>query len=799
MSTVLPLDTILEPQYRFVRRKTWVGDWQVLPSAKLGGFFLEEFWNEALPGSGQLIFRYDAGYFSNPGKAVGNQLGVDANGQPSEDIDLVGSIIRLQMAPGANDPNGAAEWKTVGLYVVEYQQDTASPGSDSLLMSRRYYCQDILTAYTKRWPLRYHGLHVANTGSPTNSGPPSHVYYLQAEGHPGYNSRNTDGRILGNRSDKKYYDAEAGQTALLPWAEDNYNNMDSGGSDPDTNGTTQAAFQSKLYCHCFGGVETTSGNGCAWTDLQAVEHALAVSRPPFTPFFYFTGNTALLSLSSFHWDVHLGMTAWDFLQEVCDRSRGRGLCFLSWNDDTEMLLPTEAPTIAISPFIQINTQFKDDLTYKIPSTGGSAFIGGAEGFATTTSVDLTGDHRNVSGTFQMGDRWMSVYDTVETLSEYIQLLVNLDLSTGSLTKQWIYQDEDRLITDYQTDPIKVMVWRYDPIFQLYGINMSWRGTASDGKYNSNVQRVDWRCDDDGNIGLPSGPGAAYPDTAPDSITLLGDIPAFDGYDYSLNPPRRYDQSQPEMVPPDRRPIMFLYRNDDEDIYSRADEIYNFNIRVFNRWRVEISAGNDRATGLRLLSGRSEIGGGGFNPNNLIIVCGLELPHRVRMKSYREPTGLTRPPRHKVITVPGLHLWLADPNAIWELDHTGTPVNAFLPPLRNAAGGSGSTPGKIRDDRDRLAVYHALATSWYLTERRNVSWQLKDCGFLPSFTKLSDPENDQITTTTQTYPKLGDLITTVSQGGSTYTINTPVTKIHYSHVVGNGTTTWITDWSDLDVQ
>ncbi len=96
-------------------------------------------------------------------------------------------------------------------------------------------------------------------------------------------------------------------------------------------------------------------------------------------------------------------------------------------------------------------------------------------------------------------------------------------------------------------------------------------------------------------------------------------------------------------------------------------------------------------------------------------------------------------------------------------------------------------GRVRDDRDSLAQLHALAWAWYGAERRTATFQLRDCGLLPSFVQQD--------TTAVTYPQLGDLIGTLTAGGTAWTLNTPVTGVIFD--AQDNTTTWLTDWSDLD--
>ncbi len=149
------------------------------------------------------------------------------------------------------------------------------------------------------------------------------------------------------------------------------------------------------------------------------------------------------------------------------------------------------------------------------------------------------------------------------------------------------------------------------------------------------------------------------------------------------------------------------------------------------------------------------------------------------------------PRRLFIKHQGIHLWLAHPGAIWELDRTASVV-AEAPALRAAAAANAIDPGILRDDRPALASLHELATIWYLQDHRTASLALRDCVFLPSYTDEDD--------TVYTYPELGTLITSLTYTDATretasVTLDTPVTGLVFDNVKCRSDIS--TDWSDLD--
>ncbi len=741
MTITLPLRTQLPPQWRIMRRRNWgQGNWDILPTNKLkGGFFVEEFWRSCIPEAGQATLRYDMGLID------GMNYGTDSAGtNESDEIDLIGHIVRIQCAPGFDpisneDPPETPEWKTVWVGVVELQEDTIAPGATILLGSRHYHCMDLLAAFTKRQPMNRHGVYINATT------------FNNCYGHPGYNGSNWDGRILGNKE-------PSGVTWSGPW-------------DNDSLGAQQASFNSKVTCFAHAGADPSAN--ASWTDLQAVENALATSRIPNTPFFYMTGQTAILSNSN-AWPVDEGMTAWDFIAGMFKRQRGRGVAFLDWDDDSS------APDGDLTVYIRLNPQTLADISYTPPG-GALTSIPGASTASTTVTVDLVGDHRNMASTFTLGDRYQHVYNYVESLGERIEVLGTLDYNAHNLEKRWSTADETAYAASYASDTKKVLGARYDTVYQLHGLAQAWNGQLGNGNSSSSsasTSRGDYRCADDGTITIPSG----QPDTSPILVEIMHDLPLYAGYNYAAATPVRYDGAT-ETLAPNRRPPLVLIKQA-ADRYIQGDML-SFALRVYDTG-MEVVNSADRVGGGRYFSGETSTTGGVKDKEKLIVTVGLQLPHRVRMAS-----GDVNGARKKQLFHKGLHLWLAHPDAIWDLSETIVDSDGNKG-KRNAGAAS---PGILRDDRAKLAREHALAQSWYLTQRRTASWQLKACGFLTGFYTADENGNpvDFVN-----YPTIGKMVTTLTAGPEIYTINTPITKVHFTNRM-NGVTTWITDWSDLDLR
>ncbi len=163
-----------------------------------------------------------------------------------------------------------------------------------------------------------------------------------------------------------------------------------------------------------------------------------------------------------------------------------------------------------------------------------------------------------------------------------------------------------------------------------------------------------------------------------------------------------------------------------------------------------------------------------------------MPHRVRFL-LGSATG-----ERKTVNVAGHHLWLAHPGAIFAIDKTLS--DGGYAPKRGAAGGAGSTPGILRDDRDALSRIAAEASIWYLRDRKTVTWTIADCGFTDGWFP-ADANGDEDQSAPVPWPYLGQLVDHLAFSGRTETPGTPITRMEYD--ARAGVTTWATSWSDRD--
>lgn len=737
----LPRTTRRWPLIRLVARSwgttTW-NAWRVVgeirpPNATKAtpGLVLDHWLRSCLPQIGEASFRWEFGRI--------NGTLYDWSTVP----DLRGNEIRIQIAPGVDNPlpgsSGGTvtpEWRTAWWGTVETQSDDATAGV------RAWHCFDGL-ARARSWRLTRHHAYVDG------------AHYQDCRGFPGYNLPlgGWYARVLGNRA--------PGSVTQDWWG-------DLGG-DPRT-----FAF-------------TWPGNGVAWTDRAVVEHALQTARGKGDPVFRLMGQTALLDAGVRAWPVADGTDAWSVAAQVCDRRRGRGLVFVDWADDVA------APLGPLDVYLTVRPQFAADITWTPPG-GTQATAQGATAGGTARAIDVAGDQRLVSGSLVLSTRLSTRYDWVESVGEPIEVLATLSMrraSDKSLAKRWTTADETAFAAI--TNPLWRSTSRWDPVYQRFGLPLTWGWIAEDGNGTEAMAcRCDYRCGDNGAVIAPTSSGSGDPPTAsPLTARILPDLPLYEGWNYGVLPPVRFDGSTEWQAPP-RRPLLALARTGD-DRYLDLRRI-GFNAQLDPGYGLLISYGPDqddrRAT--RWFSGIPALGGA-QPPDQLVLTVGLQLGERVRMAS-----GDTSGRRRLRIEHRGLHLWLAHPGAIWDLDRATSAI-AEAPGKRQAAGATVGAPGILRDDRTYLAQLHALTCAWYLADHITATWSLRDCGCLPSFEAATSSDG---TPTAIAYARLGDLVTEITwrdRAGLAHAspVATPVTSIAYDH--RTGTTTWTTDWAELDTE
>jgi hypothetical protein len=750
VTQTLPFINRERPLIRILYADTFnlgAGPWIELPMARRGrlgfGWELLKCSRTCLPATGEATLRFRYGRIDDVLVAPG-QVGAWAGG--SDDLgllDLTGKEIRIQAAPRTP---GTPAWRTVWWGQCEYQRDQDWPAAAVPAGERLYLCVDGL-ARTRRWPMDRHGVYVGG------------AHYDDVQGHPGYNVQDAAGLTRGNREGTE--------------------------ASYDPTGDTDA----KCYYHAWQGGASTQ-----WTDQQAIEHALRATRPKGEPLFNLYGSTTFYSQSGTAWDISETGTVFDFIGRVCRRQRGRGCVFVEWVDDTGN------PTGPLSVRLTARPQTLADVVYTNPAGGGGVVtLAGATTAATTSTVDLIGDHRVAH--YELGDRFQHRYDSVETVGEPIEVLATLSNKDGtdlSLSKRWATASEtafQALSADKRIDE----AWR--TVWQLWGLPRDWQGKAGDHNAGASapVQRIDYRCDDLGNVTVGS-----INDTSPLLVSVMSDLPLLEGYTYTSAPARKDGAS--ESGTPPRRPPFLMIRTD-ADKYLHGDECtpaLNLHVSA-DGILVFASADISDQGAFRAISDYAQSGlGTVYDWHTLGLTVGLRLPHHARMRTFGttdagDAYDAITARRRLRIELPGVHLWVAPTCAIWDLD-TANRTNAGSPGRRVAGGftlgdGDHRSMALLRDDRAALALHHALACAWYLADRRTATWTLRDCGLLPSFTSVTDAS--QQTGTAVTYPVLGQLLTTLSAAGQNLAINTPITSIVYDNE--SCETTWATDWQELDFQ
>ncbi len=747
-----------------------IGPWTVQPmwnSRRNGfGFELISCTRVALPAIGEAVFQYHYGLIdgmqvgletpaSTTRRVAGSDWDPDTNTTTAP--DLSGYEVRIQLAPPVAQGSTPA-WQTAWWGQVEYQEDGIWPGSAYPAGTRVYRCVDGF-ARAKRWPLNRHSAYGNGT------------FFIDCEGHPGYNV-GQDGRVIGNKD-----------TATL------------GGALPGDRAHNAALVElvaqsdTKYYLHAHQGI---SGVG-TFTVQQALEDAVRKTRGFGEPIFNFYGDTDLLG-DSIAIPVHQGDTAWDIVSKTCRRERGRGLVFVDWADDSS------DPTGTLAVRLTVRPQTLDNIPYTTPSAPSATptpLVGAANTdagrIATTVEVDVIGDHRLVISDTKLSDKFLHVADAVETTSELLQLLITPSYFDGTdytFSKRWTTGRETTFAALPQAQRADEA---WEPIWQLHGIPEAWSGKAKD--HNGGLEYYcDFACADDGSLATSGTSGRAI--TSPILCKILPDLPLYEGYDHQTATPIRKIGSQvslDETGQPARRHPFVLIRTA-SNRYLPGDKLVgdrSLSIKPRKRDLLVYECGNNGKK-FRIVGDTTSTIGSLYNISQLGVTIGLELPHRVRRKSYREGQTAQTVKRLIPIRLPDLHLWLAHSGAIWDIDGTSKNADGYSP-LRNAAGASGKDPGLLRDDRDALSRIHAMACAWYLSPRQTAHWTLKACGLLPSFETTGDEAGDADETVT--YPTIGSVVTDFKANGQIYTLNTPITSVHYDHQ--SGKTTWETDWQELD--
>ncbi len=750
MSIDLPTESFRWPLFRLLTRAAWADAdssdprvsgalWTVQPMKRRGfrqhGFYLKDLERATMPMVGRARLGFRLGQFDDA--FVGGVTGADRSWDPDTNTldtlpDLTNHVIRIQAAERPEDPAAAPAWTTVWLGYCDHVEDVGWGGSNVPAGERIFHCSDLI-ARAHRWQLDRHGHEV--------EGSEGVATFANARGHPGYNvGRGRDARAVGNKGLSAY----------------------------SVNGAS-------ITFH------TEPGAGDNWTDLEAVEHALAATRGATDPLFTLSGATDLLAGEN-PWEIRPGETALDFLERACRRERGKGCVQLAWTET--------GPASAVTVSLAISAQLYADKTYINPVDESVITLDGAQSDDTAVDVDLLGDHRQVVTSFQLTEPSQWTYDYLESQGEMIQVLVTLAYVDGydeadgrgwALERRWSAGEQ----SDFEAlTPIQRVEDRYRPVFQLHGLPRGWDCEAGDGNGDTR-HRVDFRCADDGSITWPATSDPS--DTSPLMIEVMDSLPLFEGYNYT-GTPVRYD-TETESGDPQRKGILILLRFS-SDHFLFSEQTAKPAVPKVDHDGIWIAVPGDSGDGTRFIS-KSSVGSlaATYDLDDLAITVGLKLPHRVRLATYADGQTAATAQRRLTLTQPDAHLWLASSYAIWDLNTSTGAATTGHPPRYAAGGGGVSEPGILRDDRAALARNHALACAWYLEPRRTASWALRCFGLFPSFLDRTGAAID--------YAQLGEVVHTLSANGQSVAVDTPVVLIRYNNETG--VTSWETGWSSLDIE
>jgi hypothetical protein len=691
--------------------------WEILPAAArwdiygaASGYEFLRSRRVALPDLGIAQFRFRFG------RIDGKLYGVDSLGGAR---DLSHYAVRIQAASAPSNEQVQAgfktetlRWGTVWVGTIEHQQDSFLPGANYQTGDRIYHCEDLL-GVTKRWAMQSHGYDFDGDAG-------------VCRGHPGYNRRDGDGALSGNRG------------------QDNFIFFD----DAPTSGS---------YTH------TVAGQGDLWTDAESLTNALFSARSKGSPVFTVQDACGLLNGQE-AWDVDDNDCAWDVLNRICQRQRGRGVVFSDWADDVIDSLGNLSLNLAV------RAQSLENIVYTKPSAGGIETILGANATGTAVNIDLEGDHRIVPGSFRLGGRAQHQVDYLETPGERIEVVITGGYPDGLWEEKWSIGSAvafDALGPDERRSD------KYDLVYHLHGHKNGFRFFAGNGDGSGTNHVFDYRCVN-GGIGQPS--SSVLPESSLATAEILENLPI----PTDPAPGARFTRSSP---------LLLMKIEDDKFIDGRRHLGLELRIREDG---FHISKNDWDDEGYRYVGDMAmPTQKAAYDYTGLSLTYAIKLPHRVMYSTGdRETSG-----RRLVLPIAkDMRLWLLSNDAVTGLDLENGGLTNGYPPERGVLGSLGGTTYRIlRDDRDRLARRHFLAWSWYGVARQTITYQMKGCMLLPSF----EVEDERGVRSEVTYPRLGQVIDTVQAGGVANVSNTPITGVDYDNEIG--VSTLESDWSDLDLR
>lgn len=728
MSNELPYDPQTYPKFRVKHAAVWNAADTAWVELKMqrdqrgNGFHVESWNREVLPEEGEAVLYFYYGQIDNKNYAIDSLP------------DLRNHEIRIFQQTGI-DADGLPIWETCWWGECIARVDHPWPGSATPAGMVEYHCKDMLHR-TGRWPMDRH-VAVAADGSVygVRTGDPG------ALGHPGYNIRRGS-RLIGNRFD---------QTPLEDLGMDG---------------------------HTWPG-SSASGR---WSDLQALVHAIKSSTPAgrfqntvrySAPLFTVAGATALFSSATSWWEIEDGEPLRAFLTRLSDRRRGRGTVFGGWTEP-------DGPEGQLVPFLYVQPQVLDSLT-AIPLPSGATFtVPGAYDVSQTVDIDLTGDHRLGSATsFEIAEVADTHYGAVAMYGAPIRVVVPLSTIDDSAAKRWLSGEQTAFAAASVTQR-DASVTQFFHVYRTLGIPLDWDFTVARGIDGTGVLRCDYRFVPDFDVnGIPQiqlqAPALADDqDTSPLLVSIADDLPLYAGYDYSVNPAVRYSGSADGRE--EQLPIQVYKRvNDSPPRFVPLENSMNFTLsRGGSEDRMDLTFHGDETVG-RIFEAFYN------DPNKIVIVAAIDLPHRLWMCSTSEASA-TIDLRVKRLYTKEFAVHLAHPRAIVSLDET-TESNGGFAAVR--ANDVTNLPVYLRDDRDLLAQRFHLACLWYLKIRSTATWSLAGCGGAGGWLDIDG--------TNHPWPALGQVVDQFTANGQTVTLGTPITSIRYQR----GITTWLTSWHDRD--
>jgi hypothetical protein len=732
-------------------------------TATWGGFVVDSISRWCIPDEDRAQFHVKTGTIS--GQQVDMDLdsgGIRVSGSIIPGTNFTNLAVRIQVYDDESFPGKATAvptsgWKTVFLGTVIYTENTRSVGLDEY-GTTTVYCAGILTR-TRCWPMNRH----------------STVDNIHAIGNPGYNIplHGYFRQVIGNR-------ASNGAPGTDPYG-DMAGKLDVQGRD----------FSDYYFKHAL----PTDATGYKWTDMDVVRHALTSSRAVGEPLISVSMEGGLFD-GTYSWPVSPSETCWDVIRRICNRGRGRGACFMNYQDNMDG---------SVTPILVANRPNLEDIYYYSQGTTDklqmltSHKIDKAVSGVDAVDVDINNDHRVTDDGFRFDNRESAVSDCVVVQGEPIQVLTNLSFNDGgpSLVKAWSNADE----TAFETIDIKNTRWatsaRWRHVYRRFRIDPY----AMLDTYANNPQTINFRTDQFGNVvRVEGGEGGSSAMT----VRVLPDLPIYEGWRYDIVPPDRWDGGS-DYLPPARMPPVVIYKTKDTGtttwfpltqygfsiqsddfgvlICHSAEDVSGFRFLISNpasKWFASL-----RKAGVPITAADTS---SGIVLDNLKVIAGVELGARVSISKSLTGTYLTNG-RRMTMTVNGVHLWLGAPGMIWDMDLLNAAQSGYTPGLTFP---SGVIANLIRDDRAELSFIAALAYEYYGKVHNPSTWTLRDCGLLTSFSTLEGA--------TIAYPTLGQIVGNVTFAGpqnleTTVAINTPITSIHYDHE--QGTTTWRTDYVSYD--